>query len=309
MDNNQENPEVCVGQKVSFQVGWSPALPTGTVTEGRWLIAPEYYNTITPSTGGASPLYSININLLTNNPTAPVWFYEKAGAKYVGGTWTNTFSNGQSLVQERHGNINVYRPSIVNFSDGPTAYPTNASDLGILYLQLGDSNAHGDMEFEVDVFSKYSGRSDFTQLVNRYGVNGSLTSSPYTTYGYFDLDNNVYYLNQTSDPNGAYTVQANVIFRHLLFSDNPGIQLVATLLGGYTTSANDQFQDYVMFRPDAGNASDNIYVCLGKSTWKWNATTTYTSGVWPLPRGSVTRPASVDNSYGLPTWPGTYINH
>jgi hypothetical protein len=175
------------------------------------------------------------------------------------------------------------------------------------------------MNYRLFVFSKYNGKADITQFINRYAYNGSVSSSPSTTHGQFYLDNNRFFLVLSSDPDSPHNVRSYVT-KELDFADSPSWQRIATVLGGYTTSIADQFQDYVVFRPNAGTPSDNIYVCLGVVTsgqlninnenvsWAWSASTTWYPTGWSTPVGPVTRPTDHDDSYDFHQWPATYIN-
>jgi hypothetical protein len=315
IDLSTNIPEFCVGEQVILNRTWQPSLPTGCSSTNRWLVTGDYVNSITAgATPGSSSNYFIDLALLATNPSA-LWWYGTPGQRTVFCKETVFFANGNPSADfDTSGNVVIYRPAIVNFIDHPPAYLTNAPDFdGDLYLQLGDNNNHGDMSFEVYILSKYSGRADYTQLVNRYGVNGSLTSSPYTTYGTFDLDKYTFYLTQTDDPNVPRQVRANVQATNMLFNDNPGLQLIGTAVGGYTTSVTDTFKDYVMFRPDAGNTSSNIYVSLGKGTsqtngsWGWSGSSTYSYlHGWSSPTGTVVRITNFDDSDAFPIWPNTY---
>jgi hypothetical protein len=77
----------------------------------------------------------------------------------------------------------------------------------------------------------------------------------------------------------------------------------------HTASIFDQFKDYIMFRPNNGNAANNIYVPLGKITWSWSAATTFSGGAWSPATGSITRPGTPDGGYEFPQWPNIFNNN
>ena len=73
-----------------------------------------------------------------------------------------------------------------------------------------------------------------------------------------------------------------------------------------TATIFDQFEFYVVFRPDTGVAAENFYVSLGEGAWSWTATTTWDGTVWSNPNHSVSRPTFLPNSDRLPEWPNVY---
>ena len=298
-DLSVTNPEFCVGQKVSLQATWNPSLPSGTQTSYDWFASLDYLNSwIPPVTSDGSEFPHISPSISTNNPM-PAWWYSN-GNKHVFCATTNQFSNGQIVTLTLLGDISMYRPDIVDFIDGPPSYATNCVDSDhTLYLQLGDCNGHGEMKFQVALLSKYAGRTDYTQLIKRSAANGFQTD---TTSGDFWLDTSLFYLTRSFNPDVPFQVRPNRVNHRLQFSDNPGFQDEWSVFN-YTTSIVDTFEDYVMFRPNAGNPDANIYVCLGKTTWSWSAWTTYSVwGGWSVPSFSITRPSWPDDSNDFPTW-------
>ncbi|MGA2181174.1 MAG: hypothetical protein ABSH15_16525, partial [Verrucomicrobiota bacterium] len=198
--------------------------------------------------------------------------------------------------------FNIYRPS-VTFADEPPSWATNDVIDGTLSLVLGNAGGNGSMFYRIDVSSVYSGKTDFTQLIKRSAANGNTSDN---TSGQYWMDNTRFYLSQSS-ADAIFTVLANSA-KSLIFNDGPSFALAHSIFNS-TTSIFDQFEDYVMFRPDNGNANNNIYVPLGKITWSWSAATTYSGGVWSTPTYSITRPSSPDGGYEFPQWPQTYHNN
>ena len=293
-------PEFCVGQNVSLSASWDPPLPLGTQTQLGWIMSPDYVNRILPGNGDASAQYIIDDSLLTNNPTS-LWWYSD-GSKHVWCQTTNTFPNGQVLQFTQRGDVTVYTPFIANFEDGPAAYCSDPNTSS--YLELGDGNGHGDMQFTITILSKYSGRGDFTQLINRSAQNALTTD---TTYDSYYLDNFRFYLARADNPEYPAPIHAN-IFTDFDMSDSPCFPL-AWVVGNPNTSVVDLFQDYIIFRPNAGNPSSNIYVCIAKQTWSWSASTTHSLlNGWSIPSPSIVRPEWPEPSHDFPAWLHTYHN-
>ncbi|HEU5124399.1 MAG TPA: hypothetical protein VFW05_10080, partial [Verrucomicrobiae bacterium] len=151
--------------------------------------------------------------------------------------------------------------------------------------------------FQADVSSIHPGRTDFRQLINRSAANGNTSD---TTEGLSWLDNFRFYNVRGNDPGAAAIVFTNHV-RVLLFEDGPSYELAHSLFGSIT-SIFDQFETYVIFRPDDGSPEENIFVPLAKITWAWSAATTYSGGSWSLPTGSITRPHFFNNATDFPKW-------
>ena len=301
----------CVGQDVSFSLS---GLPAGvTATNFQWTLGGTFVNETNQANANSSVNYTHDPVLLQNAVITNCWWVTggfNPPATYAASvTCTLLFTNGNAPQKiQGYGLFSMYRPSIVFFTNGPPAYATNIIVAGTPYLSLGDGNSHGDMQFTVWILSKFDGRTDFTQLINRYAYNGSLLSTK-TTHGAYYLDNFVYYLNGVNNPNNSYSVTAGVINKRLIFSDSPQMQEYSSLLGGSTTSIIDTFKDYVMFRPNSGNPNSNIYVVLGMTSWGWSASSTYSGGSWSVPTAPTpTSPSGFDNSNNFPSWPQIYLN-
>jgi len=212
--------------------------------------------------------------------------------------------NGKTIAATA--TFNVYRPS-VTFADSPPSWATNDMVDGILSLVLGtgdNGSGAGSMSYSINVSSDYSGRTDFTQLINRSAANGNTSDS---TSGQYWMDNTRFYLSKTSDPSRVFPVNPNQP-RPLSFNDGPSFALAHSLFNS-TTSIFDQFEDYIVFRPNNGNVANNIYVPLGKITWSWSAATTYSGGVWSTPTYSVPRPSNPDGGFEFPQWLNIYKNN
>jgi hypothetical protein len=306
IDLSTNTPEFCVGQSLNFTTSWGGPPPgTANVQWVHWHLPGKFVNEPVPSMGG---YYDINQDLLIGW-TTHCWYQNTPGGACSIGTRLQ-MSNGQEVNVAASGSFTVYRPKISTFQDTPPSWATNCDG----WLQLGDDNGHGDMNFEVDVSSKYPGKTDFTQLIYRVADNGSLFDIG--TDSQFWLDNHRFYIVRSDNPNDPHNVQSNVAFP-LYFSDNPGIPEVP--LASTEVYIYDEFRDYVEFRPNAGNPNDNIYVTLGMvkaehdlgldPSWGWHAYSTYTSGQWYIQSSDVTRPVRTDESDPFTEWSNIYNNN
>jgi hypothetical protein len=293
IDLETNTPEFCVGQRVSLQATWDPALPPGTQTQVYWIYSLDFANTILPGNGDSSDQYVMDPTTYTNNPTG-LWWYSD-GLKQVWCQTTNTFPNGQVVTFRPFGDdVSVYRPEITDFEYFPPSYPTNWFDLGSLCLELGDLNSGGYMKYEVSVWSRYRGRAGVVQLIKRAANDAELG-----TRGDFWLDK--------QNPYSSSPVAREHETRYP-FDDNPGVPDIYP----DTTTITDTFIDYVVFRPSAGGQDNNIWITLGivsggNPSWAWSATsvpdlvgqTVY----WNVQPGwSVTTPTWPDDSNAFPQW-------
>jgi hypothetical protein len=326
------NAEFCVGQKMVFQLQFDPALPSGILVtnQNNWVLPAKYVNAyewfqpdsvLTNPADGTYYLttcdpvqtiysryaYDIDPPFCTyyqqstwplTQPETGAWWVT-GGPKSITCFPTLSFTNGQIASFSAHGNFDMLRPLVSNFVDNPPSYATNVNG----WLQLGDDNSNGEMSYQINVLSAVSGRADITQLINRDAANGSITSQG--TGGTYWLDSYRFYKVSDNDPGVPAQVSAN-IEREFIFSDNPGIVEISSIFTANVHIA-DQFQDYIVFRPDSGIATNNIYVTLGvvrsgQPSWGWAAASTYSGGTWSTPTNSVTRPDWPDDSDTFPTW-------
>ena len=290
-------PEFCAGQKTSLALAWETSPPgLADYTDFHWNIEPDYVNKIVPGQGDASDHHTVDpaLHLL---PVTSVWWLGGTDKRLILCGVTITFDNGQSAELLVRGRLAVYRPS-ATLEDHPPAVPGVWNDV----LELGHVGQE-DMEFEITVESKYSGRFDITQLVNRSAVAGTHTD---TTEGQYWLDANRFFIIRTFNPEWPMWVDANIPLSQV-FHDGPEI-VCQYYVGYWTTSVADYFKYYVMFRPDAGIPSDNIYIPLGMGAWSWSAETTYSDGSWSDPTGGpATRPTPPDpDVVAPPEWPHIY---
>jgi hypothetical protein len=287
---------VIVGQQMNLLCQLNVGVPTNWVfTNFSWTVPGYAISNYVVAGDGSSAMVVTNFPLNNSN----VVFYWVDGASnrtvQVSATIDGKTVTGQAM-------FNIYRPS-VTFTDEPPSWATNVTVEGTFSLSLGDGNGHGSMKYEPDISSQFSGKADITQLINRSANNGNTSDS---TSGQYWLDNYVFNIVASNDPNIPHNVRANVVDPILKFDDGPCFALAHFY--GNTTSIVDYFKDYVMFRPDNGNAANNIYVPLGKLTWSWSASTTYSDGTWSMPTFSITRPITPDVGCEFPQWLHPYTN-
>jgi hypothetical protein len=190
--------------------------------------------------------------------------------------------------------FNIYRPS-VTFTDEPPSWATNDVIDGTLSLVLGNAGGSGSMSYRIDVSSAYSGKTDFTQLINRSAANGDTSDS---TSGQFWMDNTRFYLSQATN-DSVFTVSTNHV-RPLLFNDGPSFALAHSLIGGNITSIFDQFKDYVRFKPSTVTDT-NIWITLGTNGWSMDGEACLVTGM----SGTNLPPASTPiNTDEFPEWTG-----
>jgi hypothetical protein len=197
----------------------------------------------------------------------------------------------------------VQRPT-VTFTDEPPSFATNDVIAGTPSLSLGTESGFGGMSFRIDILSANAGRVDLTQLINRSAANGNTSD---TTGGKYWLDNMLFYMVRDNDPEKTSRIFANTA-KPLIYFDGPAYELAHSIFNSSTTIF-DQFKTYVMFRPDAGYANNNIFVPLGKIVWAWSAATTYSGGSWSIPTYFVTRPSFTAASLEFPQWNRVLVNH
>ncbi len=294
MDLTGQTNTVIVGQQMNLKFQLNTT--NFTATNFQWTVPGYAISDYVVAADASSAMVVTNFS--TTNSTVIFYWVDGASNRVVQCSAT---VNGMPVTSQAI--FNIYRPS-VTFTDSPPSWATNDIIDGTLSLSLGDAGGHGSMNYEVGVSSTYSGKTDFTQLINRSAANGDTSDS---TSGQYWMDNTRFYLSQSS-VDAAFTVFTNQV-RTLSFNDEPSFALAHSLIGGNTTSVVDYFKDYIMFRPKNGIENKNIYVPLGKITWAWSASTTYSGGAWSTPTYSITRPSSPDGGYEFPLWPQTYHNN
>jgi hypothetical protein len=295
----------CVGQYLAFLPMWRPSVPPGISKQviqwgfdgnyvndswqlSRWVTTPEdpighleYYGSLN---------YTNNPAMLTNENTHAWWVSGESnwpGAQYSATLSNNlTFSNGQMVELSRKGLFDMYRPSLVNWTQTVQAIVTDYAPMPdqIEVIRVGTPTGANAMAFTTKVISAYEGVACFTQVYDDQ-------SSP-SAYGSNVLDAAVVYPHE-----GQISVSTNSAGARnaITFDDTPS----ETANSLSFVSLVIQFRDYVRFIPNAGGP--NIYITLGKVTWNVNATATYANGAWVLSPGSPVLP-SWGSSQEFPCW-------
>jgi hypothetical protein len=86
-------------------------------------------------------------------------------------------------------------------------------------------------------------------------------------------------------------------------NDHPNIPCFGT-----TTRFDNYFKCYVVFRPDEGDPSENIYVTLGTLNWQGRATTVKSNGVWQSLSYYIPTPSAPDDSDAFRHWERIFYN-
>jgi hypothetical protein len=288
----------CVGQKLNFQAVFSPDV-SGSLsnTSPTWNYTADYINSHYTSLYGNCEIYNIAAGPAMSNPTT-AWFYNKQTQDVNAnlGLYCK-FNNGQSVYLIRKGQFNVYRPSLKGLHTYDTPYVSICNgDI----LTIGTNSGAGDICYRIYIDTKYIGKGGITQLINGnyYGYEGI---SPWSdTGGDYDLDNDLIY----NKSDGIISDIVNWTNNALQFEDKPAIGCYHNPSG-----MNLAFQDYIRFKPDAGNSDDNIYVTLGMITWSLSAEATQVGDTWiQSPTNSVTNVQSPNNSNQFPYWEAIFYN-
>ena len=292
-DLSVTNPEFCVGQSVTFALGWD-SQPGYTNASTSWVLPDTFVNEAVPSVSPA--YYDENANLLTNLTTS-CWYVDGSGGTAVILAVLH-FSNGQNVPVAVMGNFTVYRPSIALWK--PPYMGTPGIMLWSGNLGVGNAPAGSNiMTFVAYIQSKYPGLAGFTQLISGFFANDILTS----INGY-ELDNTEWYRGQKSVKSTGSWSQNGVPF-----DDGPSLSL--SLLS-YTTGMDLDYETYLRFRPDAGDPNQNIFVTLGLATWSAAGLATNTGSVlfpnWQVDTNSYVDGPNPSGSNDFPIWTNVFHN-
>jgi hypothetical protein len=283
-----QNNEFCVGESVTLTANWVPPLPDGTTNRVRWLIEPQYVNKIVPANAEVSPLYQIDLDLLTNATTS-LWWYDLSDDKMVACKWTNTFPGGKMITGETKGWVSVYRPTLANFG-----YRSPRSFM-ILTRATPDQLSYGDsvtqengMSWTNRIVSKYAGRYGVTQLFKGLYETGPLTVLDTLTIDAVDTG-------EWYDPEVPY-VLAMPQFQIAQLEDYPSVEIQFQHAKINIVSA----RDFIRFKPGSSMNDGNIYVTLG--VVEWAAAGEY-DRVWGWLLNFTPPPDSPNTLiYDFPTW-------
>ena len=273
----------CVGQKVNFQAIFSPDI-SGSLNNSSpiWIYTADYINNHWIDINGCEEYNIAPIPAMSNPTTA--WFYNQQTQDATAnlGMYCH-FNNGQSVYLVQQGKFNVFTPT-VSVSDIRTRY--FRLSIADFLLGLGDTDNTGAMVYQVNYNSKdsFSGTGRITQLCQ---LNYSGIHYPSCSFSDYRRDGSEAYEENNIVPGTAHV--------SLTLQDGPlNVDTFPNRLQG-------AFKDYIRFRPDAGNAADNIFVTLGIVSWNMLATAT-SSGIDSAQSPDPTGPS---NSNDFPIWTNT----
>jgi hypothetical protein len=286
----------CVGQKLIFEPFWRPSTPPFVEASSyfHWNLPGNYVNTSSQDTIYCSRNYSNDSSLLASKTTS-CWYVDavQAGKASIG--MNLHFLNGQNVSVAALGQFNVYRPEVRDFTKDLGGDPIVGNYSG--YLSLGTATYH-DMDFLHYIQSDFPGEAGYTQLIS----GGFTNNFTHITTGY-ELD-------KTEWPRDQKTIHTGSGVAYLLnnpyFYDSPGIEL--SWESASTVGFGLLFKTYLRFRPDAGNAEDNIFVTLRVVTWSVFASATYSSGVWNVNSASFSTGPDDFPSDDFPIWTTIFDN-
>jgi hypothetical protein len=253
---------------------------------GEWQLPAKFVNQQT-NYSSTCTTYVENDTLLQNTNTTSCWFYDGTGGT-VGVGLNLLFNNGQSVNVAAAGSITVYRPTIWVATNYPTPYYTidDTNDL-TCKLKLGkdDGSGNGDMQFEVDINSKYGGQIGLTQLITAY------YSNPANWFSVERCDGTEFY-----DGPRPVTVSTNSSLPYNGFTSlDDGPSDIWVEPNFVTLSC----RDFVRFAPNGG-----IYVTLGIVTWNTDGTAEFVSppSNWGITSQYTSPPIGPDGSDQFPVW-------
>jgi hypothetical protein len=203
------------------------------------------------------------------------------------------FANGQNVTVAAIGNINIYKPVIVDWKPLYAGTPQVIISSG--RLSLGNQSlAYPSMTFMHSIQSAFSGSVGYTQLISgEYDADLS-----YGTDGY-ELDNVEWY----SSPNPVAST-GSWSQNSVAFVDSPSIGLANI---NSATAMDLSYQTYLRFMPDAG-PGPNIYVTLAVVNWGVTASATKSNGTWSVDPGSTYSGPTYTTSSTLPVWTESFSN-
>jgi hypothetical protein len=279
-DRVAPNAQFCVGQKVNLTSYLTPSADDVILSlDVRWFVAGGFVNYIESWPAGAKK-YLINWNLTYLQDTH-VWWVD-GGEKHPRCDWTISFKNGQSAKITTNGRLAMHRPTFGHLTLSPPYFPSIITIYGFMALSLGDLNQQGAMLYQCSLLSDFSGTANTTQLINRDVKRDVLSNI--TTDGQYALDTSEWYEIPTVVTPGRESWLG-------WFSDVPSCQVGMTYI-----TINDQFRDYIRFKPDG---DDSIWVTIARIDWSWFGSAR--SPTWAPPSGSVASPVQLDDQ-SFPFW-------
>jgi hypothetical protein len=272
LDLYDSNLTTCVGQRMTFSLGWSPANPSSAEQADflnisvHWSLPGTFVNT---NADHNCPAYYTKDPAQLIHSTVPYTSIDKLTSTsgwYVealkGGTakmiMNLTFKDGSQWVKKAAGKFRVVRPKVLNINKYPDGTPTVMVVGQVLTLGNGRTN---DMSFGHQINpGNFSGVAGYTQLVS-----GDYTEPLNTTCVPIPIGGAVAHdieLDKQEFPRGrSNAVPANT-FSPVSFWDQP----YAVMWNG-CAEENLDFFTYLLFKPDAG-PEPNIFVPLRLITWE-----------------------------------------
>jgi hypothetical protein len=283
-----------VGQYMTFSPIFTPPISSVQSTVFLWAFTGHYVNADIETIGSVN--YFIANTVLQLENTYAWWV---SGGTNTPATYSATigeniaFNNGQNVVVTGRGTFHMYRPSLgpLSVPPPPAAVTLWSGGAGLTMLGLNGSSATA-MGFGTAVNSHFSGTAAWTQLIN--GSAGGFASY-YDTDGSNELDTLEYY--DLPDPPLPFVSVSPGISAYLPLTDAPFIAC-----GPSPTAIAITFQDFALFKPDAGNPLQNIFVPLGIVTWGVNATAYNTPSGWVLSSTSSVTPPTLTSTETFPQW-------
>jgi hypothetical protein len=277
-------PNFIVGQNVAFSTWWDNPLSGIAGETNQWSLSGTYVNDKTNAVPGGSPPtssdnYFVNPKLLTHAVITNTWWI--SGGSSAPENYPVTlekgiaFTNGQSLVIDQKGSINMFRP-LPNF----TAQPRDSVRVGAGFGVDGVPQPGHRLQFGANtnpatagIAFGYTGAPTEPYATNTYGsyalcqvieswsqqynwTNGGVCEG-YQFHGAQSLDHNFPSLGPASDASSSPTNS---------WTDSPGTPLG---IASWLSHANS-FSTFLMFQPRIGG----IYVPMYKMTWNWSGSAT-----------------------------------
>jgi len=254
-------PTNCVGQQVTFSVGWFPYTPDkiADVAAG-WSLPGNFVNT--NSDPNCDRYYSedasqlIRIQSRDGTSSTSCWYVNALQGGTVKLVMTLTLKNGRQISLETSGQFNVHRPTTAQATpyqpdDTPTATIITNSN-GKMFLSLG-SYPVNDMSFSHTINpGDFSGQAGYVQLITSAEVvNAEPPPAPFNGTA---LDNAL-----GEFPRGTPSIPAGTN-TNVLFHDAPAAGLPPSDL---PVSEDVSFSTYLMFKPAGG-----IWVPLRLIQWE-----------------------------------------
>ena len=291
----------CVGQKVDLASYMTPPIDDRVSRlDSEWLMDLKFVNWINNGFAGCK-YYVLDHSLLLNHETSAWWVL--GGTKKTFCKWDIVFSNGQKVSLHGKGQLDMHRPTVVNFLNYPpsfTTITTNLAWLGRPFIMLGMEPpfTNGLINFQMSVQSHFSGQFEYTQVMNLHRYRDEISPA-----GTWTWDSGSDYWLDTSEAYAGllWTVSSQFVSGPFPFLDGPG-----NPVGLSVVEAGDRYRVYARFKPDG---EDSIWTTLERVDWSWNAAAInplgwpYNNipGSWSILDSSVPAPIEVDDS-DFPLW-------